>query len=498
MLAFLKNQNFFLFELFVVFKILAILSPNIATNMIVQDKLCLVNHHQSSHFCQNLQNKMEYSKDQKMKNEILTEAARFTNYKNLVETIPILFWSLFLGPFLDAYPNATYLIFLVNIFGDCFASIVNLVLIYFYNTSPYLHLIASLSIWLSGGMMSFGSTAGLYITSNSGEKSRAMKFVILEIIIVLGYAVSMFMGGQFLRNKDDGPQLRTYHFNYFFTLSLDAICLLLIFLLYCVKGPDTRKAGSSTETLKKSIDNDDESSQAIAETTKSSALKVFFNIDNARQTLNAFFRARPNHVRLQIFLLCFVQYSQLLISTGLNNLMVQFAQSVYHWGPSTYSTVFAINLVTSMVLLAFMSAIFITWLKLSDSNLILLAQISNFLADLIRGSFLSPLAYLISIPVGSLNGFGIVSAKAKFSKIVPKNEAGKIFSLNATIEALVPLGSVIYSYLFTVSISTYPGLIYHFSCLLMILTVGALIVEKRFCPVTGQEKKTDAKEATAF
>ncbi|KAH9396179.1 hypothetical protein TYRP_019931, partial [Tyrophagus putrescentiae] len=327
--------------LFVVFKILAILSPNIATNMIVQDKLCLVNHHQSSHFCQNLQNKMEYSKDQKMKNEILTEAARFTNYKNLVETIPILFWSLFLGPFLDAYPNATYLIFLVNIFGDCFASIVNLVLIYFYNTSPYLHLIASLSIWLSGGMMSFGSTAGLYITSNSGEKSRAMKFVILEIIIVLGYAVSMFMGGQFLRNKDDGPQLRT----------------------------------------------------------------------------------------------------QLLISTGLNNLMVQFAQSVYHWGPSTYSTVSAINLVTSMVLLAFMSAIFITWLKLSDSNLILLAQISNFLADLIRGSFLSPLAYLISIPVGSLNGFGIVSAKAKFSKIVPKNEAGKIFSLNATIEALVPLGS---------------------------------------------------------
>lgn len=99
---------------------------------------------------------------------------------------------------------------------------------------------------------------------------------------------------------------------------------------------------------------------------------------------------------------------------------------------------------------------------------------------------------------GCLNWFGIVSAKAKFSKIVPKNEAGKIFSLNATIEALVPLGSsIIYSYLFTVSISTYPGLIYHFSCLLMILTVGALIIEKKFCPVTGQETTvTDAKETT--
>lgn len=274
-----------------------------------------------------------------------------------------------------------------------------------------------MSIWFSGGMMSFGSTAGLYITSNSGEKSRAIKFVVLEILIVLGktfktanficlfnnqfagYAVSMFMGGQFLRNKKDGPQLRTYHFNYFFTLSLDAICLVLIFLLYLVKGPDGKKTINPTEKFKKSLDNE-EIVETTSETTKNGALKVFFNLDNARQTLKAFFRARPNHVRLQIFLLCFVQFSQLLISTGLNNLMVQFAQSVYHWGPSTYSTVSAINLVTSMVLLAIMSAIFITWLKLSDSNLILLAQISNFLADLIRGSFLSPLAYLISIPVG--------------------------------------------------------------------------------------------------
>lgn len=81
MLAFLKNQNFFLFELFVVFKILAILSPSIATNMLVQDKVCLVLHQQGSHFCQNLQNKMDNAEEQKLKNEILTESARFTNYK---------------------------------------------------------------------------------------------------------------------------------------------------------------------------------------------------------------------------------------------------------------------------------------------------------------------------------------------------------------------------------------------------------------------------------
>lgn len=210
----------------------------------------------------------------------------------------------------------------------------------------------------------------------------------------------MFIGGQFLRNKEDGPQLRTYHFNYLFTLGLDAMCFLLIFLLYLVKGSNSKKEEiNSTEELKKSA-AEEENIESEHDESKDSAFKVFFNLNNARETLNAFFRPRANHVRLQIFLLCFVQFSQLLISTGLSNLMVQFAQSVYNWSPSTYSTVSAVNLVASMLLLACCSSIFITWLKFSDSNLILMAQISNFLADLIRGTFLSPLAFFISIPVG--------------------------------------------------------------------------------------------------
>lgn len=81
MLSFLKNQNYFIFELFVVFKVLSFLSPTIATNMLIQDKICLVHHHQSSHFCQNLQKQMDNTEDQIKKDKVLTESARFTNYK---------------------------------------------------------------------------------------------------------------------------------------------------------------------------------------------------------------------------------------------------------------------------------------------------------------------------------------------------------------------------------------------------------------------------------
>ena len=81
-----------------------------------------------------------------------------------------------------------------------------------------------------------------------------------------------------------------------------------------------------------------------------------------------------------------------------------------------------------------------------------------------------------------------MSANSKLSKIIPKQDAGKIFSLNSTVQAIVPLtATLIYTKLFALSISTYPGLIYHFSCLLMIITIGLLTVEDLFCPVQSQE-----------
>lgn len=97
---------------------------------------------------------------------------------------------------------------------------------------------------------------------------------------------------------------------------------------------------------------------------------------------------------------------------------------------------------------------------------------------------------------GCLSGFGIISTKTKFSKIIPKEEAGKIFSLSATIESLVPLAaSLIYSTIFAFSISTYPGMIYHFSCVLMVVSMGILLLEHIYCPVKSLEGDAKKEES---
>lgn len=393
----IKEQNYFLFEILLILKFVAFLGPVLATGVLVQDKICLVTYHQSAEFCKNLQNPKDTAAEENVKHQILAESAKYNNYKTLVETLPLILWSLLLGPFLDTYPNSTFVIFFISILGDVLAALGNLANVYFYLSSPYLILLSSVSIWLTGGNMSFTTTAIMFITANSRESSRGIKFVLMEVIIVIGMAGATFISGQFLRTNAEGVQLRTYHYNYILTLSLDIIAIGLLFVLYMQKrGEKGAKMNATASTLSPTEGESEEEAQD----KPPNGLKAFLNVDNVRQTLVAFFRPRPRHVRLQIFLLCYIQFSQMAITTGLGTLMMQFSEAVYAWDPRTYATYSAFQSAAGMLMLAAMSGVFITWLKLADSTLILIAQLSNFLADLIRGTFLSPVAFFISIPIG--------------------------------------------------------------------------------------------------
>lgn len=81
MLSLLKRHNFFLFELFLIFKIQAILAPAICTSMLVQDKICIVQHKQSAEFCMNLQKESENKEEAEMQVKVLSDTVKFNNYQ---------------------------------------------------------------------------------------------------------------------------------------------------------------------------------------------------------------------------------------------------------------------------------------------------------------------------------------------------------------------------------------------------------------------------------
>lgn len=76
----LKRHNYLLFELFIFFRGLSFAISSIATSLLLQDKICLLNYHQNASFCDTIQKLEANSEATEMKDHILAESAQFSNY----------------------------------------------------------------------------------------------------------------------------------------------------------------------------------------------------------------------------------------------------------------------------------------------------------------------------------------------------------------------------------------------------------------------------------
>ncbi|KAH9398236.1 hypothetical protein TYRP_019246 [Tyrophagus putrescentiae] len=407
----LEKNNYFLFEIFIVFRLMALMLPVMSKSLLIQDKLCLFTYNQSEAFCQNIHLEMNDTAQEAIKDVILADATRFNIYSSVIESVAMISWSLFVGSFLDRFSGGTFVIMSINLF-----------------------------VWFSGGIMSFNATAYRYITITTPEQQRTIKFVILEIIFVCcnveingkdvqDVSLATFLSGKLVSWQRRTPAiLRSYHLNFIIAVTV---------------------------------------------------------------TIGCFFKRRPNNLRLQIYLLCSVLFNQVLVTNGLNAVLLQFSEKVYQWSGSQYATFSAIQQMTQMSLLGLLLILLINVLKLEQSTLILLSQVSILVTDLIRGLFLSQLAFFVTLPIGILNGVGAISTKTKLASVIPEDEIGKIFSISSVIEAMIPFAaSLIYSTIFTLSIASFPGAIYLFSCVVMIVSMLLLLAEKLFCPVAKRVNST--------
>ena len=213
-------------------------------------------------------------------------------------------------------------------------------------------------------------------------------------------------------------------------------------------------------------------------------LLVLLDWNNVRQTVNCFTKSRntSKHARLQINLLFLILFTNVMVSFGCQTVMFQFTEQVYHWNAKTYTTLSSISSVMSNLLITLLTILLVKRWRFDDITLLMLALMSYFLSELILGTFLHSYAYFIYLVISSLNSFGTLAIRNRISKIVPQDEVGKIFSLCSTIEATLPFfGSIIYTTIFSASITTYPGLVFQFSAGIIALSFGLMVFEELYC-----------------
>lgn len=95
-------------------------------------------------------------------------------------------WSLFVGSFLDRFPNATKILFIWMNIIQIFEYIFNIANAYYFELSPYYLLLVNLTVCLTGGMTTFLSAINRCIVVNSSHKFHAIYFTILHVILVIG------------------------------------------------------------------------------------------------------------------------------------------------------------------------------------------------------------------------------------------------------------------------------------------------------------------------
>ena len=97
--------------------------------------------------------------------------------------------------------------------------------------------------------------------------------------------------------------------------------------------------------------------------------------------------------------------------------------------------------------------------------------LASFAAQyVVKGLILSPTGFYVSVPVSALGSIGSIGIRSHFSKIVEPYELGKVSSLMAAIESIVPfIGSFFYTTIFNATMDSMVGLSF-------LITSGILVV----------------------
>ena len=204
--------------------------------------------------------------------------------------------------------------------------------------------------------------------------------------------------------KFDFKNSAPLHFLFFLTEQINSECDELI-----PSNQETNNNNLNYESFNNNCDAKEPSSQSPQHITNRSAeegeyarsrpnlLQALFDLNNIRQTLACFVKPRPNHARLQIYLLSVVMFAQLLVFYGITGVMFQFTEKVYFWDAATFSTISAIASVVSTGLMSLGSVVLV---RLRDGTALIIGLLSDFFSELMISIFLSPLAYFVSVPIG--------------------------------------------------------------------------------------------------
>lgn len=474
-------------ELVVFLGTISIAVRTITQQQLLQDKICLQKFKSPLDYCRELHDQP----DSIFKDAILANYSAFFMMKEVIIMLPHVMSVLYIGSWCDRYPKGRRYCMIAGTASLLLEVTVMAVNSIFFDFSYVILLFSYLPSALMGSNFGLMITLYSYIVSYIHPKDRAYKLVLISVVLSFAQAIGIFVGGLILKTTPLFlfDQMRNY--SGVFLMSGIAGIMMLILVICCMQEEPELMIDKKLEERMK---EEKEEKKPLIFASYSRSQKVekdleikyekrnscceIFSLSHVWDIMQSVIRKRKGGERKILILLILSIIPLTAPIFGKEAVVFPIVQKLYQWNSFDFSIVSTIgSMIHPLVTLVFMPLMF-KILSASDLQVALIGALSYAIGNLFLGTFgqMSPIAYFVSLILTSFSALIGHGIRSHISRILPGNEVGKMFSLIAMFEALLPFtGSLIMSIILNASIQFYPALVFQFAAFSQTIGLALLV-----------------------
>ncbi|XP_013192361.1 probable peptidoglycan muropeptide transporter SLC46 [Amyelois transitella] len=401
----------------------------LATQNLYLEKACRVNLRYDHHICDAL-TRRETSNYTLEEEAVQTLVASVAGWKTVLQSFLPCGILIFLGAYSDRVGQRKFCMIL-PIVGEFLTSVGLIVNTYFFYELPVEVAAVTEAIFpaLTGGWFTMFMGVFSYIADVTTEEQRTLRIGIVNLFYSLGVPVGAALSGILVR------KIGLYGV---FSLSASLYLISFFYGLYRIKE------------VKKTT------------TTKTNGccewLRLFFDIHLVKETLMVAFKQGPNNRRLRVIMLVIVLCVVIGPIYGEMSVMYLFTRYRFNWNEVDFSMFSTYAMCTSLVGTLFSVGVFSHYLKFDDAIIGVISCTSKILSGFMYAFATKTWHIYIAPLIEIFNGTSFIAMRSMVSKLVDKDELGKVNSFFGLAEAMMPLVyAPMYTTVYTATLKSFPG-----------------------------------------
>ncbi|GBL96620.1 hypothetical protein AVEN_207787-1 [Araneus ventricosus] len=407
-----------------------------STSMILE-KTCLAKY--SEDICGNLKNHTE------IKSSVEQEAVNYQLIHTLIRTVPAVIVSLFIGSWSDKYGRKLPL--QMALVGATIEAVGSSICAYYLHSRVEYYFIPAVFMGCLGGGASMLTIVYSYTSESVVHEKRTMKNAFFEIAIGLAKPVGVMAGGWIYK-----------FFGYVAVFVLGACSMFFSLLWFTFMIPETR-----------GLDNKDTWAVKAKHLISCKNLTGIFTLKVKQES-----QSRKKEIMLLIISICILHISS-SASTATAEVNYMYAHHQFNWGNTTYSTITSSYLVLTIISLIIITAC-LKRFNTQDTTIGIIGTTSNFWRLVGIGLSWKPVVYHIANVLGLVQGCGPIAGRSCLSKTVSNEDLGKVFSLVAIAESILPIVTlIIFSQIFNAFLDIFAGTPYILLAAVIIIPFSVFI-----------------------